>query len=96
MSIYYAYVRPASPIAIQRAELTVKKKATLAEAVGFSAADPLKLNNIEIIIIEIPRPREPHIIGRRRPMRSTKRDGTIEPSKNMIWILDVAVSCCLE
>lgn len=72
--------------------LTVKKNATLADAVGFSTSEPLKLNRIEIIIIEIPNPADPHIIGRLRPIRSTNSDGTIDPSKNMIWILFTAVS----
>jgi hypothetical protein len=44
----------------------------------------LKLNKIDIIIMETPRPKEPHIIGRRRPIRSTNREGTKEPIKNMI------------
>lgn len=74
----------------------MKKKATLADAVGFSEADPLKLSRIEIIIIEIPSPKEPHIIGRRRPIRSTKSDGTIDPIKNMIWILWMLVSFCVS
>lgn len=78
-----------------RVVLTVKKKATLADAVGFSTAEFLKLSKIEIIIIEIPRPKEPHIMGRRRPIRSTNRDGTIDPSKNMIWILLKPFSCCM-
>lgn len=68
--------------------LTVKKNATLAAEVDFSTEEPLKLNRIEINIIEIPSPSEPHIMGRRRPMRSTNSDGTNDPMTNIHCILD--------
>jgi hypothetical protein len=50
----------------------VKKKVTLAEDVDFARSPPLlwKLRRIEIIIIEIPSPKDPHIIGLRRPYLS--------------------------
>jgi hypothetical protein len=74
-----------------------KKKATEAEAVGFSmdvpgivleisstkkrhiwvAAGHIPLNEsrIEIIIMDIKRPKDPHIMGWRRPYRSEKKVG---------------------
>jgi hypothetical protein len=63
----------------------VKKNATLAEAVLFKTlpSSPLKLKRIEIIIMERPRPKEPHIIGFRRPVRSSVKVGSREPRKNM-------------
>lgn len=67
--------------------LTVKKKATLADAVGRSTSEPLKLSKIDIIIIEMPSPKDPQIIGFRRPMRSARKVGTKDPTKNIIWIL---------
>lgn len=62
---------------------TVKKKATLAEAVGFATDVPWKLSRTAIIIMDRPRPKLPIIIGRRRPRRSTRNDGTKEPIRNM-------------
>jgi hypothetical protein len=52
--------------------LQVKKKATLAVLVAFAKLPPLpwKLRRIEIIIIEIPRPRLPHIMGFLLPLLS--------------------------
>ena len=72
-----------------RTELTVKKKATLADAVAGPAEPPLKLRRIEIIIIERPHPADPHNMGGRRPRRSRKNDGSSEPKKNMVWILEM-------
>lgn len=66
--------------------LTRKKKATLAEDVLFdnpgSASE--KLNSIAIIIIQIPSPKDPHIMGRRRPTRSRKNVGNSEPMMNIV------------
>jgi len=36
---------------------------------------PLKESRMDIIIIEIDKPKEPHIIGLRRPNRSEKKVG---------------------
>lgn len=36
-------------------------------------------------IMDIARPREPHIMGRRRPIWSRKKVGISEPKKNMVW-----------
>jgi hypothetical protein len=65
--------------------LTVKKKATLAEAVaGFTSPSAVwKLKRIAIIIMDTPSPREPHIMGFRRPVRSSVNVGTREPRKNI-------------
>lgn len=50
---------------------------TLAEAVDLARLPPRswKLNKIDINIMEIPRPKEPHIMGFRLPMRSRKNVG---------------------
>ena len=66
---------------------TVKKKAIAAEAVSFSTEDPLKLSKIAIIIMEIPHPALPHIMGFLRPMRSAKKAGRRAPKKNIHWTL---------
>jgi hypothetical protein len=61
----------------------VKKKATAAEDVACCLSVPLKLNKIAIIIIEMPKPKEPHIIGLRRPTLSTKSAGKKLPITNI-------------
>lgn len=66
-----------------------KKKATEAVAVftpvscEYSLGLNLKLSRTEINIMLIARPRLPHIIGLRRPMRSRKKVGMREPKKNL-------------
>lgn len=93
-SIYWHWMSDLLSICgIRSRKLTVKKNVTLADAVGLSTDVPLKLSKMAIIIIENPRPKLPHIIGFRRPMRSTRRDGTKEPRRNMIWMLR-SVSLC--
>lgn len=63
----------------------MKKKATLADEVAFASGPPLswKLSKTAIIIIEMPSPSDPHIIGLRRPYLSRKKVGNREPMKNM-------------
>ena len=64
-----------------------KKKVTLADAV--LCCNPLeycgcwKLSRTAMSIMEIAKPREPHIMGFRRPSRSRKKVGTKDPTKNM-------------
>lgn len=64
--------------------MKTKKKAIDAEAVGFSTSDPLKLRRMDTIIMQIPRPKEPQIIGVLRPTLSTKNVGKRLPTTNMI------------
>lgn len=64
--------------------MKTKKKAMDAEAVGFSTSEPLKLRRIETIIMQMPRPKEPQIMGVLRPTRSTKNVGNRLPTTNMI------------
>ena len=63
-----------------------KKNATDADEVLCWILVPLKLRRTDIIIIQMPRPKQPHIIGFRRPVRSTKRAGKKLPMTNMILI----------
>lgn len=67
----------------------VNKNATLADAVACCKLSlncgREKLSNTESIIIDSPRPKDPHIIGRLRPNRSRKIVGKMEPTMNMHW-----------
>ena len=67
----------------------MKKNATLAEDVDFARLPPCdwKLRRIEIIIIETPRPNDPHIIGFLRPYLSRKNVGNRLPMKNIRLIM---------
>ena len=63
----------------------MKKKATLADAVACATSPPSdrKLKRMAIIIMDNPSPKEPHIMGLRRPVRSSVKVGTREPMGNM-------------
>lgn len=61
-----------------------KKKATAADEVACSLAWPLKLSRMDTIIMQIPRPNDPQIMGALRPTRSTKKVGNILPTTNII------------
>jgi hypothetical protein len=67
----------------------VNKNATLADAVACRKLSlnwgREKLSNTESIIIESPRPKDPHIMGLLRPNRSRKMVGKMEPTMNMHW-----------
>lgn len=98
MSIYYSRDQRADnllKISAMECLYTVKKKATLAIDACFSIDVPLKLSRMEINIIDTPRPKLPSIMGRRRPMRSTSREGTKDPSRNMIWMLKIFILALL-
>jgi hypothetical protein len=64
----------------------VNRNATLADAVAFCVLSlncgREKLSITESIIIESPRPKDPHIIGLLRPNRSRKIVGKTEPTMN--------------
>lgn len=66
--------------------LTKKKKATLADEVRLDNPESAseKLSNIAIIIMQMPSPSDPHIMGRRRPTRSRKNVGKSEPMMNIV------------
>jgi len=65
----------------------VNKKATLADAVAFCVLSlncgREKLSITESIIIDNPRPNDPHIMGLLLPKRSRKTVGKIEPTMNI-------------
>ena len=65
----------------------VNKNATLADDVAFCVLSLNcgleKLSITESIIMDNPRPKDPHIIGLLRPKRSRKTVGKMEPTMNM-------------
>ena len=67
----------------------VNRNATLADAVACCKLSPYcgreELTTTESIIIDSPRPNDPHIIGLLRPKRSRKIVGKMEPTMNMHW-----------
>ena len=67
----------------------VNKNATLADDVAFCVLSLNcgleKLSITESIIMDSPRPKDPHIIGLLRPKRSRKTVGKMEPTMNMHW-----------
>jgi hypothetical protein len=69
---------------------TMKKNATLADDVALEFARPWKLSKAEIIIIQIPMPKDPHIIGLRRPYLSEKNVGKRAPMTNMVLMLQTS------
>lgn len=66
-------------------ELTMKRKATLADAVLCASWPPLswKLSMMTTSIMERVTPIRPHIMGFRLPNRSRQKVGNIEPIMNM-------------
>ena len=63
----------------------MKKNATLPDAVAFAIPPPRgwKLSRIAMSIMDIPQPREPHIMGLRRPGLSSVKVGNSDPRKNI-------------
>ena len=65
----------------------VNRNATLADAVVCCKLSLYcgreKLSNTDSIIIDSPRPKDPHIIGLLRPNRSRKIVGKMDPTMNM-------------
>ena len=63
-----------------------KKNATLADDVGCPMLLSLKLSSTATSIMQMPSPKLPIIMGRRRPSLSAPSAGTMEPSGNMICV----------
>lgn len=76
----------------------VNKNATLADAVACLVLSlncgREKLSNIESIIMESPRPKDPHIIGLLRPNLSRKMVGKIEPTASETLKSVEFLMCC--